>query len=167
MGHFSGLTPILALSGHSHFAIKSTLNSGLTSTKPNGTVQAIKKMTHNDNGPGPDRNYGETTVFMFGGFWPKISFFPQKITKNLLKDWYLVRKRYFFVCITLPVAKTWLESRSGFLFLKTRISAKKIRFLQYDPKFCQWPVCSPRRNGSFCTLGSIFGLFVSELRPFL
>ena len=37
----------------------------------------IKKMTHNDNGPGPGRNYRETAVFTFSrkvGFWLKIHF---------------------------------------------------------------------------------------------
>ena len=36
----------------------------------------------------------------------------------------------------------------------------------FDPKFCQRPVCSPRRDGSFRTVGSILWLFVSELQPF-
>ena len=30
-----------------------------------GTLRAIKKMTQNDNRPGPGRNYGETGVFTF------------------------------------------------------------------------------------------------------
>ena len=33
-----------------------------------------KKMTQNDNGPGPGRNYGETAVFyvlLKSVFWPK------------------------------------------------------------------------------------------------
>ena len=41
-----------------------------------------------------------------------------------------------------------------------------IRFLLLDPGFCQWAVCSPRKDGPFCTFGSIFRLFVSEKRPF-
>ena len=45
--------------------IISTLNFGPSSTKLGGTVQAIKKMTQNDNGPGPGRNYGEMGVFTF------------------------------------------------------------------------------------------------------
>ena len=31
-----------------------------------GTLRTIKKMTQNDNRPGPGRNYGETSVFTFG-----------------------------------------------------------------------------------------------------
>ena len=34
-------------------------------------------MTHNDNGPGPGRNYEETAVFTFSRnvvFWPKMRF---------------------------------------------------------------------------------------------
>ena len=42
-----------------------TLNFGPFSTKLGGTVQAIKKMTQKDNGPGLGRNYGETDVFTF------------------------------------------------------------------------------------------------------
>ena len=41
-------------------------NFGPFSTKLGGTVWAIKKMTQNDYGPGPGRNYGETAVFTFG-----------------------------------------------------------------------------------------------------
>ena len=40
----------------------------------------------------------------------------------------------------------------------------KIRFLIWDPDFRKWPVCSPRRYLWFGTFGSIFKLFVSELR---
>ena len=46
-------------------AIIITLNFGLCSTKLGGTVQATKKITHNDKGPGPGRDYGETAVFTF------------------------------------------------------------------------------------------------------
>ena len=35
-----------------------------------------------------------------------------------------------------------------------------------DPRPPQWPVCNPLRDGRFGTFGSIFKLFVSELRPF-
>ena len=70
----------LAISGHSHFAIISTLNFGPSSRKLGGTVWAIKKMTHYDNGPGPGRNYGETTAFMFVRkvFLATICFSPPK-----------------------------------------------------------------------------------------
>ena len=57
---FRGSPLFLAVSGHSHFRGISTLNFGPFSTKVGGTVRAIKKMTQNDNGPGPGRNYGET-----------------------------------------------------------------------------------------------------------
>ena len=72
----SELWIILAISGHSHFA--STLNLRPWSTKHLGDRVGHKKMTHNDNGPGPGRNYGETAIFTFGRkvfFWPKIRFF--------------------------------------------------------------------------------------------
>ena len=65
-GSFFGLTPDLALLGHSHFGGISTLNFGPFSWKLGGTVRAIKKMTQNDNRPGLGRNYGETDFFMFG-----------------------------------------------------------------------------------------------------
>ena len=42
----------------------------------------------------------------------------------------------------------------------------KNRFLPYNPKFCQRPVCSPLRNGSFPTLESIFRHSLSELWQF-
>ena len=43
-----------------NFPIWSTL------TKLGGTVRAIKKMTQNDNRPGPGQNYGETVIFTLG-----------------------------------------------------------------------------------------------------
>ena len=65
MGNFSGLTPVLAVSGLCHFISISTLNFGLYSTKLVGTVRAITKMNQNDNGLSPGRNYGKTAVFKF------------------------------------------------------------------------------------------------------
>ena len=65
-GHFLGLTPVLALLGHSHVRGISTLDFGPISTKLGGTVRAIKKMTQKDNGPDLGRNYGETGVFTSG-----------------------------------------------------------------------------------------------------
>ena len=65
-GHFLGITPVLAIFGHSFFRGATTLNFGPISTKLGGTVRAIKKMTQKDNGPGPGRNHGETGVFTFG-----------------------------------------------------------------------------------------------------
>ena len=57
---FWGSPLFLALLGHSHVRGIPTLNFGPISTKLGGTVQAIKKMTQKDNGPGPGRNDGET-----------------------------------------------------------------------------------------------------------
>ena len=58
-GHFRGSPLCLALLGHFHFRGISTLNFGPFSTKLGGTVQAVMKMTQNDNGPGLGRNYGD------------------------------------------------------------------------------------------------------------
>jgi len=44
------------------------------------------------------------------------------------------------------------------------IFCPKIRFFLQDPEFRQWPVCNPLRDGRFGTFGSIFKVFVSELR---
>ena len=62
---FRGSPLFLAVLGLCHFRGISTLNFGPFSTKLGGTVRAIKKMTQNDNGPGPGRNYEETDVFTF------------------------------------------------------------------------------------------------------
>ena len=65
-------------------AIISTLNFGLCSTKLGGTVQATKKITHNDKGPGPGRDYGETAVFTFcrkAEIGPNIRFILKKTPK--------------------------------------------------------------------------------------
>ena len=82
IGHFRGSPRFLAFSGHSHSAIVSTLNFGFSSTKLGGTVPAINKIAHNDNGLCPGRIYGERTVFYV---WPKNVFFPKKHPK-LVKD---------------------------------------------------------------------------------
>ena len=63
---FQGSPLFLAVLGLCHCRGISTLNFGPFSTKLGGTVWAIKKMTQNDYGPGPGRNYGETAVFTFG-----------------------------------------------------------------------------------------------------
>ena len=82
---FRGSPLFLALSGHSHVRGISTLNFGPISTKLGGTVRAIKKMTQNDNGPGPGRNYGETAVFTFSRkvvfFWLKMGLITKKHPK--------------------------------------------------------------------------------------
>ena len=62
---FRGSPLFLAVFGHSHVRGISILNFGPFSTKLDGTIWAIKKMTQNGNGPGPGRNYGETAVFTF------------------------------------------------------------------------------------------------------
>ena len=53
MGHFTGLNLVFGGFGHSHLAIIGTLSFGPWSKKLGGTVQAIIKMTQNDNRPGP------------------------------------------------------------------------------------------------------------------
>ena len=60
---FGGSPLFLAVSDHFPITSIITLNFGPFSTKLGGTVRAIIKMTQNDNGPGPGRNYGETAVF--------------------------------------------------------------------------------------------------------
>ena len=61
-----------------------TLNFGPSSTKLDGTVRAIKKMTQNDNGPGLGQKYGEWpfNVRLKSVFWAKIAFYP-KITPKI------------------------------------------------------------------------------------
>ena len=81
--------------------------------KLDGTVQAIKKMTQNDNGPGLGRNYGETDVFMFDQkvfFWPKMGFNPKnhpKFLKRLIFIW--EKPTFFFEKLFPVVARTWLS----------------------------------------------------------
>ena len=93
-----------AILGNSPIAIISTLNFGPQSTKLGGTVRAINKMTQNDNGPGPCRNYGETAVFMFGRkvvFGQKTVFFCWKT------DIYLGEGYFFLVKFFPVVARIW------------------------------------------------------------
>ena len=77
---FQGSPLFLALLGLCQFISISTLNFGPFSVK----LDRIKKMTQNDNGPGPGRNYKKTAVFTFGRivvFWPKMHF-PKKTPKT-------------------------------------------------------------------------------------
>ena len=59
-----------------------------------------------------------------------------------------------------------LDRCYGLTTLKDRATQLLIKFVPNDPKFCQRPVYSPRRDGSLRTLGLIFRLFVSELWSF-
>ena len=90
--------------------------------------------------------------------WPKSVFlaknplFPTKkhpkFAKRLIFIW---EKGTFLFAHFFPVmARTWWEPRNG-------------RFLPYHPKFCQRPVCSPRRDGSFPTFFSrVMAVFVKK-----
>ena len=113
-------------------------NFGLWSTKLG--IRAIKKMTHNDSWPGPGQNYGERSVFTFAR---KVFFF---LAKNL-----------FFLCFFLKHLK--YATQEVYVFWPKNLEfGPKLRFCCRTPNFCQWPVCSPWKDGPFCTLGSIFRL---------
>ena len=74
---------------------------------------------------------------------------------------------FFFERLFLVVPRTWLEYRSVFFWAQNLgFFGQKIRFLPYDPKFGQRPVCSLWRGHSFPTLGTIFRLSVPELQQF-
>ena len=127
-GHFRGSPLFLAILGLCHFRGISTLSFGPISTKLGGTVRAIEKMTQNDNRPGLGWNYGETDIFTFCRkvvFWPKIGFNPKnhpKFLKTLISIW--EKATFFFEQLFLVLARTWLGSRSGGLYL-----GPKSRFL--------------------------------------
>ena len=83
-GHFLGLTPGFGRFGLVSRQRYSYFNFSLISTKLDGTVRAIKKMTQNDNGLGPGRNHGETAAFTFGRkvvFGLKMGFTPKNHPK--------------------------------------------------------------------------------------
>ena len=55
----------------------------------------------------------------------------------------------------LHLAEKWFFGQKSVFFFKN------YRNLPYHPKFCQRPVCSPRRHCSFCTLADlIFVIFL-------
>ena len=160
----------LAVSGLYQVTKISTPNFGPSSTKLGGTVQAIKKMTHNDNGPCPGRNYRKTAVFTFGQkvfFGPKMHFIPNKHPKFLKELIFILQKGTFSFAQLFPVvARTWLELRSlCFLGPKISVFSLKIRFLPYDPNFWSMACLYPSER-LFPTLGRIFRLFVPALWPF-
>ena len=85
---FWGSPLFLAVLGLCHDRGATTLNFSPISTKLGGTVRAIKKMTQNDKGPSPDRNYGEMAVFTFSREWffGRKCILNQKNTQNFLRD---------------------------------------------------------------------------------
>ena len=91
--------PKVALFGSGRVFIASTPNFGPSLTKLVGTIRFTKKMTHNDNGPGPGRFYGETAVFTFcrkAENGPKIRFFPKKSPKFAKRLIFIWEKGTFF-----------------------------------------------------------------------
>ena len=96
--------------------------------------------------------------------------FTQKNHPEFLKRLIFILEKgtFFFAQLCPVVARTWCPLRSERFFLgpKSRFLAEKIQILPYDPNFGQQPVCSPRRDRSFPTLGAIFRLSVPELRSF-
>ena len=91
--------PKVALFGSGRVFIASTPNFGPSLTKLVGTIRFTKKMTHNDNGPGPGRIYGETAVFTFcrkAENGPKIRFFPKKSPKFAKRLIFIWEKGTFF-----------------------------------------------------------------------
>ena len=107
---------ILAIFGHSHLLGESTLNFCPRSTKLVGTSRVTKKMTHNDNGAGPGRIYGETAVFTFcrkAENGPTNCFFNKehpKSAKRLIFIW--GKGTFFFAQLCRVVARTWCPVRS-------------------------------------------------------
>merc|ERR1719151_102535 len=88
------------LFGSGRVFIASTPNFGPSLTKLVGTIRFTKKMTHNDNGAGPGRIYGETAVFTFcrkAENGPKIRFFPKKILKFAKRLIFIWEKGTFFL----------------------------------------------------------------------
>ena len=78
-------------------------------------------MTHNNNGPDPSQNYGETVVFTFGRkvfvFFGKMSGFPKKTSEIRLKTYIIWKKDTFlFGQLFTGVARTWLEPRRELSF---------------------------------------------------
>ena len=101
--------------------------------KLGGTGRAIKKMTHNDNGPGPGRNYRETASFTFCrnvDHGPKIRLKKQlKSAKRLIFIWEM--GPFLFAQFFPVLATKWFEPRSELSFLgpKNSVFGPKIRFL--------------------------------------
>ena len=119
---FGGSPLFLAISGLCHFAIVSTLTFGPSSMKLGGTVRAIKKMTHNENRPGPE--LWRNGLFLRSAkkcfFWPKMHF-SQKNTQILL-----IENDIYF-------GKRVVFSLKNFFWSWPEHGVPKIRFLPYDP----------------------------------
>ena len=79
--------------------------------KLGGTLRAIQKMTQNDNGPGPSRNYEETAFLRSAKkcFFGKKAFYQKKHPKFLKRLIFILERGTFFFEQPLPVvARTWL-----------------------------------------------------------
>ena len=131
-GHFLGLTPVF---GHSHVRGVPTLNFGPISTKLGGTVRAIKKYDpegqRTRSRPELRRN-GRFYVRPKSRFWPKNWSYPKKSPKMTFLSLFIWAKAlFFFEQLFLVVARTWIGSQSGTLFL-----GPKFRFLVQKSDFC-------------------------------
>ena len=131
-------------------------------------------MTQNDNGLGPrtQPELQRDDHFYVGpksGFSANTTFlFPKKTPEICKRTNIYLGKRYFFICTTLPGRRQNMVSKevNAFFWAKKLGFRPKIRFFPYDPNFGRWPICSPRSDGSFPTLGTLFRLSVPELQLF-
>ena len=135
MGHYSGLTHVLGRFGIVSLHKYKYLYFGPISTKLVGTVRAIKKMTQNDNEPGPGWNYGETAVFTFSrkkNFWAKNApVFLAKKTPEISEETDIYFGGNFFLCktfsgrdqnmVSLKKGTYFFGLKSGFLAPKSNI----------------------------------------------
>ena len=132
--------PKVALFGSGRVFIASTPNFGPSLTKLVGTIRFTKKMTHNDNGAGPGRIYGETAVFTFcrkAENGPKIRFFPKKLPKFAKRLIFIGEKGTFSFPQLLPVvARTWLELKSELFFWPEKSGFRPENpFFRMGPRF--------------------------------
>merc|ERR1712020_365409 len=92
-------------------------------------------------------------LLLDGSIWTETMLYDQGIS---------LRRSGYPTCLYLKKKLTQAPSRWPFGRSAGRFRAtgpdfgQKIRFLLLHPRFCQWPVCNPRRYLRFCTFGSIF-----------
>ena len=92
-------------------------------------------------------------------FFAKNPFFPKKNTKTII----YLGKGYCFVCTTFPGRGLNMARIKSDLFLGQKTGSRlKIRFLPWDPKFCQWPICSPGESVHFAHWDRFFISFYKK-----
>ena len=132
VGSFSGAHPSFWPFRASELLVPLILDRGQWNLV--GPTGPSKKMSHNDNRPGPGQKYRQMSIFKFGrkALFGQKSIFFQKVPKICKFIW--EKGTFLFAQLCLVVARTWLRPRSEvFFWTKNTDFGLKIRCFALGP----------------------------------